>query len=148
MCSSDLYSNPDPRINLFDLGDPLEFARQRYEFAEGYLKDLSDRVVAQGEGWQRARDSLMALLGEMSMGTYLAAQYVGSEYSHRDHKGDPNARVPFEPIPVAKQREAIKFLKEKVLTEKSFEFPPELLKRLAPEHWDHWGMYEIGRAHV
>jgi hypothetical protein len=139
----DLYSNPDPRINLFDLGDPLEFAKQRHEFAEGYLKDLADRVVAQGEGWQRARDSLMALLGEMASGTYLAAQYVGSEYSHRDHKGDPNARVPFEPVPLAKQREAIKFLKEKVLTEKAFEFSPDLLKRVAPEHWDHWGMYGV-----
>lgn len=137
----DLWSNPDPRINLFDLGDPLDFARQRAEFASSSLKDLSDRVVAEGEGWQRSRDAFAVLLGEISMSTSLAAQYIGAEYAHRDHKGDPNARLPFRNIPPAKQREAIAFLKDQILSGKAFVFSPELLKRLAPEHWDHWGMY-------
>lgn len=137
----DAFGNPDPRINLFDLGDPLDYARQRTELAQAYLKDMTDRVVADGEGWQRARDSFSTLLGEISQAAYLASQYIGGEYSHRDHKGDPNARTPFAAIPLAKQREAIAFVREKVLADTAFQFTPDLLRRLAPEQWDHWGMF-------
>lgn len=136
----DLFFNPDPRINAFDLGDPLEYAKRQTQLVEGYLKDLAERVVAEGEGWQRARDAFSLLLGELAQATYLSAQYIGSVYTHRDHRGDPNARLPFELISVARQREAMAFLVEHVLSDDAFHFSPDLLKRLAPEHWFHWGM--------
>ncbi len=135
----DLYGSTDPRINLYDLGDPLEYAKDRVKLVEAHLQDLAAQVVEKGEGWQRAREAFNMLLGEFSQATYLTAQYVGALYNHRDHREDPNARPPFEPLPVAKQREAIAFLQEHVLSDKAFRFSPELLKRLAPEYWSHWG---------
>ncbi len=131
----DVFMNPDPRINLYDLGDPLEYAQQRVEMVERRLKDLAERVVAEGDGWQRARVAFSSLLGELSRSAFLGAQYIGGEYTYRDHRGDPNARSPFAPIPAAKQREAMKFLGEHILSDQAFSFSPGLLRRLAPEHW-------------
>jgi len=131
----DAYSNPDPRINLYDLGDPLDFSKQRVKLVEQRLKDLAERVVSEGDGWQRARVAFSSLMGELSSASYLSAQYIGGEYTSRDHRGDPNAREPFAPIPVEKQREAMKFLAEHILSDQAFSFSPALLRRLAPEHW-------------
>jgi hypothetical protein len=36
---------------------------------------------------------------------------------------------------LAKQREAIKLLREEILSDQAFKFSPELLKRLSPDHW-------------
>lgn len=134
----DVFGSPDPRVNLFDLGDPLEYAKQQIHMVEDHLADLTNQVVADGEGWQRARDAFGMLLGEFSRSTAVAASYVGAELTHRDHRGDPNARNPYEPVPVSKQRDAIAFLSEHVLSDKAFKFPPDLLKKLAPEYWADW----------
>ncbi|MBL8868112.1 MAG: zinc-dependent metalloprotease, partial [Planctomycetia bacterium] len=43
------------------------------------------------------------------------------------------------PVKSEKQRDALKFLQENILSDKSFNFPPELLRKLATEKWTHWG---------
>jgi hypothetical protein len=69
----------------------------------------------------------------------LISKYVGGEHAFRDHRGDPNGREPLVPVNSAKQREALKFLQEHIFTDKPFQFPPDLLKKLAVERWYHWG---------
>jgi hypothetical protein len=131
----DMWMNPDPRINAYDLGDPLEYARQRVQLVKESLEKLEERVVAKGEGWQRARQAFSMLLGELASAAYLSSQYVGGQYTSRAHRDDPDAKTPLEAIPLAKQREAIKLLKEEILSDGAFKFSPELLKRLPPEHF-------------
>jgi hypothetical protein len=79
------------------------------------------------------------LLSQYGDGAYLMSKYVGGEHAYRDHRKDPNGRDPLVPVDPAKQREALKFLQEHVLTDKPFDFPPELLRKLAAERWLHWG---------
>src|SRR5690606_11382483 len=43
-------------------------------------------------------------------------------------------------IPAEKQREALKLVNELLLSDKPFDFPPELYNHLAATHWSHWGM--------
>ncbi len=131
----DMFMNPDPRINAFDLGDPLEYASQRIRLMKESLDKLQDRVVAKGEGWQRARQAFSMFLGELSSATYLSSQYIGGEYTARAHREDPDAKLPLEAIPLAKQREAIQLLNEEILSDQAFKFSPELLKRLPPQHF-------------
>jgi hypothetical protein len=136
----DTFLASDPLINRFDLGaDVMKFAQDRMLLAEDLMKDLSNRVVDKGEGYQRARVAFGILLGQFGDGAYLVAKYVGGEHAHRDHRGDPKGRDPLVPVAAAKQREALKFLQEHIFSDKSFEFPPELLRRLAVERWYHWG---------
>src|SRR5207237_5612365 len=52
----DTFLTADPNINRFDLGaDVMKFAQDRMVLAEELLKGLSNRVVDEGEGYQRAR---------------------------------------------------------------------------------------------
>jgi hypothetical protein len=136
----DIFLTSDPDTNVWDLGaDVMKFAQDRMLLAEELLKGLSNNVVDKGEGYQRARVAMDILLGEFGNGAYLISKYVGGENAHRDHRGDPSARDPLVPVPVAKQREALRFLREHLFTDKTFQFQPELLRRLAVDRWSHWG---------
>ncbi|HVK07162.1 MAG TPA: zinc-dependent metalloprotease [Gemmataceae bacterium] len=135
----DLMS-PDPHINMWDLGsDPMKFALDRMALAEELMKGLADRVVEKGEGYQRARIAFGVMLQQYGNAAFLTAQYVGAEHVNRDHKGDANARDPFVPVSPARQREALKFLQDRILTDKPFNFPPDVLRKLAADRWLHWG---------
>ncbi|MDP7254408.1 MAG: zinc-dependent metalloprotease, partial [Planctomycetota bacterium] len=135
----DMRDSPDPSVQLFDLGDPLDYAKQRIQLVESYIGDLTTRVVEKGEGWQRGRSAFNYMIGELFQSAQLASFYIGSEYVNRDHREDPNARTPFEVVPAARQREALNLLKSQILSGKVFNFSPENLRNLAPDFWRHWG---------
>jgi len=136
----DMFGTADPTINVWDLGsDPARFSQDRLLLAEELFKGLADRVVDKGEGYQKVRLAFGMLLGQYADAAYLTSQMVGGEYANRDHRGDPNGRDPMIPVKGDKQREALKWLKEHILTDKHFQFSPELLRRLAAERWYHWG---------
>jgi len=84
----------------------------------------------------RVQTSCSASVGDAAV---LASQYVGGSPVTRDHKGDKGGRDPITPIAGAKQRECLKFLADQILSEKSFQFSPALLRRLGTEKWYHWG---------
>lgn len=136
----DVYGASDPLVNVWDLGaDPMKFAQERILLAESLLNGLSDRVVDKGESYQRARLAFNVLLNQYGNGAYLTSRFLGGEYAHRDHRDDPGARDPFVPVQADKQREALKFLQEHILSENHFQFPPHLLRRLGADRWLHWG---------
>jgi hypothetical protein len=136
----DMYGSADPLVNVWDLGDdPMKFAKDRMLLAEELMKNLPERVVDKGEGYHRARQAFSMLLGQYGNAAHLVSNYVGGEHMHRDHAGDPNGRDPFIPVKAVKQREALKFLQEHILTDKTFKFSPALLRKLAADRWAHWG---------
>jgi hypothetical protein len=136
----DLYNDADPLVNMWDLGaDPMKFAQDRLQLTKELFDNLADRVVDKGEGYQRVRQAFGMLLGQYADAAELMTRYVGGEYMHRDHRGDPSGRDPFVPVPSAKQRQALQFLQEHFLTDQAFQFSPELLRKLAADRWMHWG---------
>ena len=134
------YRDLDPLVNRWDLGaDPLEFAKQRREIVAGLWDKIADRVTKDGRGYQRVRRAFGTLIGEYGYTMFLASRYIGGQYHHRDHRGDENGRLPYVPVPAAKQREALQFLKEYALSDKAFDFPADLLNSLATTRWSDWG---------
>ena len=132
--------DPDPLSNRFDLGkDPLQYCQRRVELIAKAWPKLVERLVGEGDGYQRARRAFNILLGEHGQAMYFAARFVGGIHVHRDHKGDPNARPPFVVVPHKKQREALALLEKHVFGREAFQFPPELYNHLAPSFWRHWG---------
>lgn len=69
----------------------------------------------------------------------MASAFIGGEYFSRDFKGDEKSRDPLVPVKGAKQREALRFLLDDILSDEAFQFSPQLLRRLTAEHWSHWG---------
>ena len=130
----------DPLVNRGDLGaDPFEFAKRRREIVVDLWDKIADKVTKEGMGYQRVRRAFGTLLSEHGYTMFLASRYIGGQYHHRDHRGDENGRLPFVPVPAAKQREALQFLKEHALSDKAFDFPPDLLNSLAIPRWSDWG---------
>jgi hypothetical protein len=137
----DTYLNDDPYANRFDLGaDPCEFGKERIELASELLKDLDARVVKDGDSWARTRRAFGILLEQWGDGATLASQFIGGQSVSRDHKADSKeAHDPIVPVPGTKQRDCLKFLVDNILSDKSFQFSPSLLRRLGTERWMHWG---------
>jgi hypothetical protein len=136
----DAAENDDPYVNTWDLGsDPCKFAEDRIALAIDLLKTLDEQVVSDGEGWARNRRAFSTLLQQWGNGATLASQFIGGQSVYRDHRGDKNAHDPIVPVPGDKQRECLKFLTDNILSDKSFEFSPEMLRHLAREYWRDWG---------
>ena len=134
----DMFLNNDPLVNTYDLGsDTLRFAKDRIALATDLLNDLDGRVVRDGDSYAKVRDAFSILLNQWGNGGYLVASYVGGQAVSRDHKGK-GSRDPLVPIPVAKQREALTFLVDNILSDKTFKFSPALLRRLGSEKWYDW----------
>jgi hypothetical protein len=141
----DVWSNGDPQVNRWDLGsDPCRFAKDRIALSEKLMKELDAKVVKDGEPWTRARRAFRILLGQWGDAAVLASQYVGGQSVVRHHKGDKGAADPIVPISGAKQRDCLKFLVDEILSDKSFQFSPALLRRLGTEKWYHWGSESYG----
>jgi hypothetical protein len=139
-------TDSDPLSNRFDLGsDVLVYARQRAQLVNELYPGLVDRVLKEGEGYQKARRVFGVLLGNYGQAMFMAGRYVGGVEVNRDHKGDPNGRAPFVVVPAAKQREALALMEQQVFNDKPFQFPPELYNYMAASRWNHWGVNEAQR---
>ncbi|HVA45458.1 MAG TPA: zinc-dependent metalloprotease [Pirellulales bacterium] len=132
--------DPDPLANRFDMGsDTIEYAKLRAKLIGELWPTVVERVTPEGDGYQRARQAFGVLLGNYGTAMFFASRQVGGILVNRDHKSDPNARPPFVIVPVAKQRDALALVEENVLSDKPFNFPPELYNKLAATRWYHWG---------
>jgi len=122
----------DPAVNRGDLGtDPLKFYTHRVKLAQEVWSNMEAKLQKPGEGYQVLRRSFNGALGEAGYSLFLTSKYIGGVYHHRDHVGDPGNRLPFQPVPAAKQKEALNLLRENLFSPRAFQFPPQLLNKLA-----------------
>jgi hypothetical protein len=126
----------DPRTNQWDFGDdPLAYYTERIKLVREVIAGLETKAAKEGEGYQSLRRGFNRAFGELAISLLNTNKYIGGVYHHRDHVGDPNGRLPYEPVPAAKQRQALDLLKSAAFGPKSFEFPPSLLNKLAVERF-------------
>jgi hypothetical protein len=130
----------DPTVSRYDqTDDPLGWAKERVELIDRLFDSLDTRVVASGQGYPKLRSAFEDLLAARWYATLVTAKYVGGAITSRDHRDDPNGRPAFVNVPAAKQREALAFIADAGFGEHAYHFRPELLSRLAPDRWSHWG---------
>ena len=131
----------DPLVNQFDLGaDPLAYGRDRLALIQSVRGKLLDRVIAPGEGYERLRSTFDGLVLSQSQVLQILAKQIGGLATSRAHRGDPGERPAFDPVPAARQREAMTLLAQSGFSDAAWETPPELLNALAANHWNHWGI--------
>jgi len=122
----------DPLVNRFDFGtDPLKFYALRVKLADEIWANMETKLEKPGEGYQVLRRSFNGAFGQSGYALALASKYIGGVYHYRSHVGDPGNRLPFEPVPAAKQKEALELLREHLFSPRSFQFSPQLLNKLA-----------------
>jgi hypothetical protein len=128
----------DPVCNLYDLGsEPIDFCAQRIALVKELWSKVEEEFEKPGVRYTKLRTVFHRGMRQYSVAGLNCSKYIGGIYAYRDHVGDPGGRLPMEPVPAAKQREALEFLKKNFFASDAFEFDPELLNKLAPERfWD------------
>ncbi|MDY6937972.1 MAG: zinc-dependent metalloprotease [Cyanobacteriota bacterium] len=136
----DVWSQVDPAVTLFDLSnDPLRYAQYQMENARQMWLRLENKTLEAGEDYSDLRQQFNLVLTYYFNQAQIVTNYVGGQSFNRGSAGDPTGRLPFEPIPVEKQRQSLATLEQYVFAPNAFEFSPDLLNQLAPSRWSHWG---------
>jgi Met-zincin len=130
----------DPSVSRYDqTDDPLRWAAERVALIDGLFDSLDTRTVAPGDGYGRLRSAFTDLLTDRWYALLVTTKYIGGAVTARDHAGDPGARPPIATVPVERQRAALGFIAQAGFGEQAYRFRPELLSRLGPDRWMHWG---------
>jgi hypothetical protein len=135
--------SPDPRTNIYDLGsDPLQFAKDRTAYLARLWRDpgFEERVVGKSGDLGALRRAFDTVVQQYATAAGMAVKYVGGSYMTRVDRGQVGERAPVDPVPAAKQREAVDFLSRAVWSADAMAAPANLLERMPPNRWSHWGM--------
>ena len=125
----------DPAVNRFDLGnDPLEYYKRRMALNRELWQRAQNRKLKPGESYENLATSMSYGFRELAQVAPLAAKYIGGVTHYRDRAGTD--RPLYEPIPAARQREALNLLSKDLFDTASFRFKPEFLSRIGIDHFD------------
>lgn len=127
---------PDPYARRYDFGkDPLEYAKEQIRLAQHHRERIIDKFVKEGQSWSHARRGYELTLALQTRSISMMANWIGGAFVHRDKKGDKNARLPIEVVPVEKQRNALDFVLENTFKDEAFGLSTELLRRMTVDKW-------------
>jgi hypothetical protein len=136
----DIVDNLDPAANSFDLsGNMLKYSQWQMDNARAMWKRLEKRIPVGEEGYNELRVMFDSVFGYYMNQVMNATLYVGGQSFNRIRPGDGNGKLPFVPIELSQQREALATLDKYVFATDAFSFAPDLLNKLAPARWEHWG---------
>ena len=139
----------DPVVNRFDLGtDPLKYYSHRVGLAREIWNNMEQRLEKPGEGYQVLRRSFGSALGQTGQALLLTSKYIGGMYHYRSHVGDPGNRLPFEPVPAEKQKQALQLLRDNLFAPTAFQFKPQLLNKLENERFIDFNNFTPSRQDV
>jgi hypothetical protein len=136
----------DPVVNRFDMGtDPLKYYAHRVGLAREIWSNMEQRLEKPGEGYQVLRRSFNSAFGQAGSGLILASKYIGGMYHYRSFVGDPGNRLPFQPVPAEKQKQALALLRDNLFAPTAFQFKPQLLNKLENERFIDFNGFTPGR---
>ena len=137
----------DPTADAWDnSSNVLLYSKWQMDNARKMWDRINKRYPLVGESYSDVRDRFGAVLSNYFQQIYYTSKYIGGQSFYRVYASEDQTRLPFEPVPVEKQRKALKVLREYIFAEDAFNFSPELLNKLAPSRWRHWGSNpQIGR---
>lgn len=136
----DLWNFEDPQIEVYDLGkDSLNYATIQMENARLMIKELENYYPSKHETYSDIRLKFNLIMSYYFSQIWPVQKHIGGRYFNRDHPHDPNGRNPFETVSLTEQRQALMILDQYLFAKDAFNFSPDLLNRLAPSRWSHWG---------
>ncbi len=142
----DLY-DLDPTVDAWDnSNDVLTYSQWQLNNVRVMWGRLDKRFPGEGESYADVREWFGTVVGNYFQNIYYVTKYIGGQSFFRVHAGNKQGKLPFQPVPVEKQRQALAVLQKYVFAADAFNFSPDLLNKLAPSRWRHWGSTpRIGR---
>lgn len=136
----DIFDRIDPNSNIFDHSkDVLGYAKLQLDNTKTMWSRLESHPPATNGGYGELRSMFDTLFGYFLRNIVNTTLHIGGQSFNRSASGDINGKLPFSPIPISQQREALSLLQKYIFAEDSFNFSPDLLNKLAPSRWMHWG---------
>jgi hypothetical protein len=136
----DIFDFIDPKADVWDLSsDPLHYAQGQLGNARAVLDQLDWFSLDPGEGYGNLRRRVNLVFNYYQHQAMIIANYIGGQRFIRTDPWSSRGRAPFEPVPAEEQRAALATLGREVFAADTLQLPPELLNRLAPDQWWHWG---------
>jgi hypothetical protein len=127
---------PDPLARRYDFGaDPINYAKAQYKLAKYHRDRIVEKFVKDGESWSKARRGYEITLALQVRALSMMSGWVGGAFVHRDKKGDKNARVPIEVVPVETQREALDWVIAHSFADDIYGLNPDILSRMTVDKW-------------
>lgn len=138
---------PDPLARRYDFAkNPLDFAQEQMALAKHHRDRILTDYVKDGDSWAKSREGYILTLQMQLKATSMMANWIGGAHVNRDRKGDPNGRVPLQPVPADQQRAALKFVIDNTFRDEAFGLTPELLTKMTVDKWLDLGMDMMGTA--
>jgi hypothetical protein len=136
----DAFAGLDPKVQTHDLSnDSITYAKWQFDNSRVMWNRIEKRYPGKGESFNDTKIAFNQVFGHYASNLFTLVSYVGGQSFNRYRSGDAIGRLPFEPIPVAKQREAIAMIQKNLFAADALNFSPDLLNKLAPSRWYHWG---------
>ncbi|MEH1941709.1 MAG: zinc-dependent metalloprotease [Nostoc sp.] len=135
----------DPTADAWDnSGNVLLYSQWQLNNSRVMWERLDKRYPMDGDSFSDVSERFSTVLGNYFQQIYYTTKYIGGQSFYRIHPSEiPSEvrqhRLPFEPVPVEQQRQALETLQKYVFAEDALSFSPELLNKLAPSRWRHWG---------
>lgn len=122
----------DPRVNIYDMtDDAVQFAEDRLKLDQAALGKLQGKFIKDGDSYQQLRNSYLVLTGDMAWQGRVASRYIGGIYVDRSVAGQDGATAPYRPVDEAKQKQAMKLLRDHIFAPNAFAADPSLVQHLA-----------------
>ncbi len=122
---------PDPLARRYDWSkNPIDYAKSLMELANVSRSRIIEKFVKDGEPWSKARRGYEITLSTHLNAVSIMAGWIGGAHINRDRKGDPEGRVPIEPVPAQVQRDALDFIINNTFFDDKFGLTPDLLVRM------------------
>ncbi|MGJ5632860.1 zinc-dependent metalloprotease [Nostoc sp. CALU 1950] len=146
----------DPTANAWDnSGNVLLYSQWQLNNSRVMWERLDKRYPLAGDSYSDVSERFSTVLGNYFQQIYYTTKYIGGQSFYRIRPNEIASekvsevgqhRLPFEPVPVEQQRQALETLQKYVFAEDALSFSPELLNKLAPSRWRHWGSSpQVGR---
>ncbi len=130
----------DPLIQAFDLSNDLvTYAQWQFDNARTMWNHIEKRYPGKGASFNDASIAFNQVFHYYSSNLSSLVAYIGGQSFNRYRSGDAIGRLPFEPVTITKQREALATIQKNLFAAEALNFSPNLLNKLAPSRWQHWG---------
>jgi len=125
-------SGIDPRVMIGDMSsDPVAYAVDRM----GLIRELMDGIVEkfgtrEGQSYQELRNAYMVMMGQYGTQAGVITRQIGGVYRDRAFIGQEGATIPFEAVPLEKQKEAMNHLSTYLFAPEAFHTSHEVYNYL------------------
>lgn len=139
----------DPSVNVYSLSsDPLDWGQQRADLIRTLYPELPEIALEDDMPYYEVTDLFQSIFFQYGRALAPAVKYLGGQYQYRDHMGDPDGRMPFEPVPLDEQQKALDLIIDYGFSSDVGNISEDVYRNFGANRWSHWGLSNTYQGRV